>query len=457
MRLSEFRVYGLFGLFNHVVPLNLDQRITIVHAPNGFGKTVILKLIAAMFGGSLATFRDVEFSRVEFHFENGSLLRVEQFENQVELFRDGSNRDARSYRILLIGGTEVLEWNPEENNADRRLSRDVSPAMWERVVPHIRRVGGREWNDLVRGDVIGVNEIIERYSDYLPTNIRRRSPQPEWLDGLRKTINCRVIETQRLLSFEKKQSSFNREEPPMTLAVRNYSSELQAAIERVLAQSATLSQSLDQTFPSRLLARMSKRSALVNEAKLRKKLSALEEQRNRLARVGLLDSAKDSTIISGSQFDNATLKILTEYVEDTTAKLAIYDDMLAKIELFLNIINSRFQFKSVSVDRNEGFKFRDIKERRLEPENLSSGEQHELVMVYDLLFKTKAQTLVLIDEPEISLHIAWQKRFLSDLRRIIELTKIDAIVSTHSPQLIGSDLDLTVQLQPPGNDVLDRE
>ena len=34
---------------------------------------------------------------------------------------------------------------------------------------------------------------------------------------------------------------------------------------------------------------------------------------------------------------------------------------------------------------------------------LSSGEQHELVLAYDLLFKVKEKSLVLIDEPELSL------------------------------------------------------
>lgn len=452
MRLSEFRVYGLFGLFDHVVPLNLDERITIIHAPNGFGKTVILKLISAMFGGSLATFREFEFTRAEYEFDDRSILRVEQIEDEPNLFKERQPSKFRRYNIRLVGGLDDLIWDPEENGASRLRWSDISPSVWERFVPQITRLSSREWRDDNRNEIIGPVELFDRYIDYLPTSIRRRAPQPEWLRTLRSSFSCRLIETQRLLSFQKKENSYNKDEPSMTLAVQNYSSELKASIERVLAESATLSQSLDQTFPNRLLQRMGQQTNLVSEIELRERLSSLEEQRDRLSRAGLLDSSKDGSIVSGSQFDDATLKILHTYVEDTTAKLSIYDDILSKIELLLDVINSRFKFKSVSVSRAEGFQFTDVRGRRLQPQNLSSGEQHELVLVYDLLFNSKKNTLVLIDEPEISLHIAWQRRFLSDLRRIIELTGIDAIVSTHSPQLIGQDLSLTVQLQPPNDE-----
>ncbi|RUV23653.1 AAA family ATPase [Mesorhizobium sp. M7A.F.Ca.MR.245.00.0.0] len=453
MRLSEVRVYGLFGLFDHVIPLNLSERITILHAPNGFGKTVVLKLISGMFGGSLSIFRDIEFATIEYQFESGSVLRVEQTELQPELFADAPRRDLRRYRIELIGGSEPMVWDPDEKR-ETEGRWEVSPANWERYLPFVRRVSTREWLDTRIGDTIGQSEMMARYADRLPPSMRRRAPLPEWLESVRASLRCRLIETQRLVTYEKKSTSYGQSEPAITPAVHRYSTELQSSIERLLAESATLSQALDQTFPNRLLQRMQKSGALPSEHDLRERLSDLEEQRLRLAKVGLLDSAKDSTIVSDARFDDATLRILTTYVEDTTAKLSIYEDTLQKIELFLEIINSRFQFKSISISRSDGFVFKDIRGKGLKPENLSSGEQHELILIYDLIFQSKKDTLILIDEPEISLHIAWQKRFLSDLRRIIELTQVDAVVSTHSPQLIGRDLNLTVQLQPPANDLL---
>lgn len=77
---------------------------------------------------------------------------------------------------------------------------------------------------------------------------------------------------------------------------------------------------------------------------------------------------------------------------------------------------------------------------------LSSGEQHELVLLYDMLFKVKPNALVLIDEPELSLHILWQKEFMQDLLQIISIAHFDVLLATHSPYIVGERDDLLVEL-----------
>ena len=81
--------------------------------------------------------------------------------------------------------------------------------------------------------------------------------------------------------------------------------------------------------------------------------------------------------------------------------------------------------------------------------SLSSGEQHELVLFYELLFKVEPNALVLLDEPEISLHLAWQQQFLGDLVEMVKLSSFDVLVATHSPGIIGKRWDLTVELKGP--------
>jgi predicted ATP-binding protein involved in virulence len=244
----------------------------------------------------------------------------------------------------------------------------------------------------------------------------------------------------------KEKSPARREESTLIPAVTTDSADLVALIERSLAESVTLSQSLDRTFPKRLL---SESANSLPEKELRERLASLEQLRARLTNVGLLDKSDDSALIPEKTFSETAERILTEYVNDAEKKLKVFDSLGSKIELLTQIINKRFQFKTLSVSRSDGFVLTDIRNRKVDLENLSSGEQHELVLVYDLLFSTKQDTLLLIDEPEISLHIAWQKKFLDDLRRIIELTPMDIVLSTHSPQLIGSNLDLAIQLRGP--------
>jgi predicted ATP-binding protein involved in virulence len=80
---------------------------------------------------------------------------------------------------------------------------------------------------------------------------------------------------------------------------------------------------------------------------------------------------------------------------------------------------------------------------------LSSGEQHELVLLYELLFKVKPNSLVLIDEPELSLHVGWQVQFLKDLQEITKLADLDILMATHSPDIIQDRWDLTAELKRP--------
>ncbi|MEC4867623.1 MAG: AAA family ATPase, partial [Jaaginema sp. PMC 1078.18] len=85
--------------------------------------------------------------------------------------------------------------------------------------------------------------------------------------------------------------------------------------------------------------------------------------------------------------------------------------------------------------------------KQLLPTELSSGEQHELVLLYELLFKVEPNSLVLIDEPELSLHVGWQVQFLKDLQEIVKLANLDILMATHSPDIIQDRWDLTVELK----------
>ena len=45
MRIVQILITSLFGVFDHVIPSNLADRITVIHAPNGYGKTIVLKIL----------------------------------------------------------------------------------------------------------------------------------------------------------------------------------------------------------------------------------------------------------------------------------------------------------------------------------------------------------------------------------------------------------------------------
>jgi len=70
----------------------------------------------------------------------------------------------------------------------------------------------------------------------------------------------------------------------------------------------------------------------------------------------------------------------------------------------------------------------------LTPYQLSSGEKQLLVILLTVLVENREPYALLMDEPEISLHIEWQQKLISLIRKLNPNVQI--ILSTHSPALI---------------------
>lgn len=78
-------------------------------------------------------------------------------------------------------------------------------------------------------------------------------------------------------------------------------------------------------------------------------------------------------------------------------------------------------------------KFHEMSLRRA-----SSGEQCLLVMTLGIAGHIKHNSLVLVDEPEISLHPSWQARFMDLLINIFKnYYDCHFIIATHSPQIVS--------------------
>ena len=88
--------------------------------------------------------------------------------------------------------------------------------------------------------------------------------------------------------------------------------------------------------------------------------------------------------------------------------------------------------KTIVRDSNEIF-FEQYGER-IAPYMLSSGEKQMLVILLTALVQENRPGVMLMDEPEISLHIEWQQRLITLVRTLNPNTQI--ILCTHSPAII---------------------
>ena len=76
MQIKQISVTGLFGIFDHVIPLNTNDRITIVHGPNGFGKTAMLRLLNGFFNSRYSVFREIPFTHFQILFNDDRIIDV---------------------------------------------------------------------------------------------------------------------------------------------------------------------------------------------------------------------------------------------------------------------------------------------------------------------------------------------------------------------------------------------
>jgi predicted ATP-binding protein involved in virulence len=452
MRIQKISVSGLFGIFDHVIPLQPEERITIIHGPNGFGKTAILRLLNGFFNSRYSVLQQIPFNNFRVEFDNESWVEIVKplaSLNQREL-------EAREKKEHITFNFHAPHSEKETFSLKGRKARadvDFPIDILDKIIPELHRVGSKTWRYLPTGETLSLNEVRDRFEDVLPTTIKLRE-EPEWLEQLKNDIHVRLIESQRLLNSVSSRSSKPYSKmysgmPPMSPTVSAYSDELAQLIRSKLTEYGTTAQSLDRTFPARVVQQQP--SPDLTEAQLREQLNELEATRSRLIEVGLLDKDENSDFqIQPQTIDESTKTILSVYVEDVEKKLNVFNEIASKIDLLRTIINNKFaySYKEMSFNKEKGFVF-NIPSRKetLSPTDLSSGEQHELVLLYELLFKVQPNSLVLIDEPELSLHVGWQVQFLKDLQDITKLADLDILMATHSPDIIQDRWDLTVELK----------
>lgn len=444
MRINKISVSQLFGVFNHVIHLNREEGITIIHGPNGFGKTVLLRMVNGFFNSRYSELRNIQFTEFRVDFDDGSILRVEK---SLEKNSENQPQTKLTFHFKKPGFNRTHQFSPSlftESINDFKSSLHII----HRYVPNLKQIGSRSWLYLPTNEQLSLEDVFQRFPDCLPIDPTEVKPEEEWLLKLKNSLIIRFIEVQRLLSFSDiRNSQFGDSPVSLIASVATYSQELAKNIQTKLSEYGTLCQSIDRTFPARVVNQ--KVASNLTEETLRNKLSEIEEKRFRLIEAGLLDKDEEHEFQVEKGIDDRTKSILSVYIEDVEKKLMIFQDIANKIELFKRIINTRFRYKKMTIRKDKGFTFTTPEGNPLSPTNLSSGEQHELVLFYELLFKVQPNSLILIDEPEVSLHVAWQVEFLKDLQEIIKLANFDVLVATHSPDIINDRWDLTVELQGP--------
>ena len=115
-------------------------------------------------------------------------------------------------------------------------------------------------------------------------------------------------------------------------------------------------------------------------------------------------------------------------------------------KLYEEIINSLLDFKVIKIDEGGLICILENNEI-LHLKDLSSGEKNLIILIYEILFDAQDYSLVLVDEPEISLNINWHYDFIEILKDIQKLKKFQFIIATHSPQIVNENITNCIDLE----------
>ncbi|NTV27994.1 MAG: AAA family ATPase, partial [Methanothrix sp.] len=194
-RITKISVTNLFRNFNHDIPLRMDDRITIIHGPNGFGKTALLRMLNGVFNARYSVLRTTLFDEFRIDLDNGSTLSVNRFTNTKGRRKQNGNNNNLIFR--LRNNKDVLEYSPFTSEQFEEVT--AYARMIESYVPELTRIDASSWYYLPTNESLSIEDMVDRFSDYLPSRMARTNKEPEWLTDIRTSIDVRFIETQRLL------------------------------------------------------------------------------------------------------------------------------------------------------------------------------------------------------------------------------------------------------------------
>ncbi|MBT2565130.1 AAA family ATPase [Arthrobacter sp. ISL-85] len=446
-RLISAQADGVLGEFDHRFDFESPGQFAIVYGPNGVGKTRVLEIINALCNMNVMRLSSLPFRSAELKFSDGSRFRVTRIsgvEAKGHLDIDGITEPQEKVDEL-----EFCLWNGARPPVKSRVSTlNDFQVFLQQATPYEPTDDPDIWIDPNDGELVSFEHLERRHlprfharNSAVGNKKRMTSAIDPAIRDYAKSLDVRLIETQRLLGLSLQEvvrtgdrHPFRENSPHSVPTIIRYSDQIKQSLDNNLSANSRLTQSLDSTFPRRMLERGDK--SVLTEQELRNKWAEQTTRRARLTEIADLNVDPELSLPEGS-LNSWQLGMLELYLEDADKKLDSFSNVLERINLLEEIVNARLLRKSLHVDANDGLVVtRELDGSSVPLTALSSGEQHEIILMFDLLFNVQPGSLVMIDEPEISLHIGWQKKFIADVLRISDLVGFQFVVATHSPQII---------------------
>ncbi|MGW7461479.1 AAA family ATPase [Streptomyces sp. NPDC054797] len=142
--------------------------------------------------------------------------------------------------------------------------------------------------------------------------------------------------------------------------------------------------------------------------------------------------------------------VLQPFLEAQEARLDALSGVAKMLATLTREVNRFFESsgKRVRYRTPTGLRVLSEEGKPLQPEDLSSGERQILLLLLNTVLARESTPLFLIDEPELSLNVKWQRQLMAALLALTDGTPVQFIVATHSIEVITGHRESLAKVAP---------
>lgn len=416
MKIKRIKIEKLFGLDDNDFDIECypNEYVTILYAFNGVGKTTLLRLVDAVLSMKMQILDSIAFKKIEIYFDNGEIITVEKNGDYRHKFADTKIKDLffLSKKIPIYPISYCINYKNEIKYYYLRLSSELTNLI---IKNHKSKS-----EIILKGLMENFNELDFHYHPY------------NYFDSEDLQSLCDNDSRSGLYYILRQEFQIQG-----VFANKDYN--------RLLSDSVKFESSdnwLEQNFEAPFFENYNTSDTIYFSRKELQKLWA----ENNLGENGSPYIDKETLRYIKEKNVSAYPVKLDDKVISVCMKIKEFLSMnehQEKLNLYLQILNTEFGFmyKTIALDSERGLIC--IPDYRGDPTldlvQLSSGEKNLIVLFYELIFETyknNKQSIVLIDEPETSLHIEWQQNLVKNIMNICKTNNIQVILATHSPDIV---------------------
>jgi len=413
VKILSIGISELFGYKEVKIDISQDDNLVVLYGDNGSGKTTVLNLISHIFSPEPTKGHRTAIGNIVFKSIFISLSK------KIELIIEREKARSGPYIIIIKEADEIVvnwKWFPNNHPDYKDILREEEYKKYCQLM-----------------------EKLNFNIFYLPAN--RRTDEDD-TDNEEKIIiqDSRIrrrIKKDNKISLTKSLKQFQqwlRQEiiKRTNVGYRNINDLYNEIIEGVIQDKKTA----DDLF---------KKENILN------RISDMELKNNEYKKYGLSEDFIKRDIIEilkEANDDNAVKKIATvlnPYLESINLRLESLEELQLLLSKFEENINHLFSEKKLIVNVEDGIII-DSHDNKLDPQKLSSGERQLLLIFCNVIMSWSNSQLIIIDEPEISLNVKWQRKFISSILDIIDKKNTQLFIATHSIEMLNKYQDNIHQL-----------